>query len=71
MVPSMSAVSVLVMDCTTIGASLPTRTPPMVAVKVFLRWISAMFGLSILNQGGGKREVALVTDGGCGADLGG
>src|SRR5450759_5608057 len=38
-----SAVSVLVMDCTITGALLPTRTPPMVAVKVFLRWISAMF----------------------------
>ena len=27
-----SAVSVLVMDCTTTGASLPTRTPPTVTV---------------------------------------
>ena len=25
----MSAVSVLVIDCTTTGASLPTRTPPI------------------------------------------
>ncbi len=32
MVPSISAVSVLVIDCTTIGASLPTRTPPTEAV---------------------------------------
>ena len=36
-VPAMSAVSVLVMDCTTIGASAPTRTPPTTAVTVFLR----------------------------------
>jgi hypothetical protein len=25
------------MDCTTTGASEPTRTPPTMAVKVFLR----------------------------------
>ena len=36
-VPGMSAVSVLVMDCTITGALLPRRTPSMVAVKVFLR----------------------------------
>ena len=36
-VPGISAVSVLVMDCTTIGASDPTRTPPTTAVTVFLR----------------------------------
>jgi hypothetical protein len=35
-VPGMSAVSVLVMDCTTTGASEPTRTPPTRAVTVFL-----------------------------------
>src|SRR5215467_10519764 len=38
----MSAVSVLVIDCTTTGAALPTRTPPIGAVTVFLRWIGAM-----------------------------
>src|ERR1700680_165742 len=38
-VEGMSAVSVLVMDCTTIGASEPTRTPPTTAVTVFLRGI--------------------------------
>src|SRR4029077_2160209 len=43
MVPGMSAVSVLVMDCTITGALLPTRTPPIVAVEVFLRLISALF----------------------------
>src|SRR5580704_4721279 len=43
----MSAVSVLVMDCTTIGASEPTRTPPTMAVTVFLRGMIAM-GTSIL-----------------------
>jgi hypothetical protein len=37
MVPGMSAVSVFVMDCTITGAVLPTRTPPMEALKVFLR----------------------------------
>src|ERR1700722_5261512 len=42
MVPGMSAVSVLVIDCTMIGALLPTRTAPMVAVEVFLRRVSAM-----------------------------
>src|ERR1700722_3327928 len=45
-----SAVSVLVMDCTTIGASEPTRTPPTTAVTVFLRGIIAM-GVSILTRG--------------------
>src|SRR5258708_3618793 len=42
-VPGMSAVSVLVMDCTTIGASDPTRTPPTRAVTVFLRGILAIW----------------------------
>src|SRR5579863_4160390 len=41
-VPGMSAVSVLVMDCTTTGAADPTRTPPTRAVTVFLRWIFAI-----------------------------
>ena len=36
-VEGMSAVSVLVMDCTTTGASEPTRTPPTEAVTVALR----------------------------------
>src|ERR1700688_3448125 len=43
MVPGISAVSVLVMDCTITGALLPTRTPAMLAVEVFLRLICAMF----------------------------
>ena len=34
---AMSAVSVFVMDCTTTGASLPTRTPLIEQVTVFLR----------------------------------
>src|SRR3954462_6690849 len=42
MVPAMSAVSVLVIDCTTIGALLPTSTPPTLTVGVFLRVIMAM-----------------------------
>jgi hypothetical protein len=33
----MSAVSVFVIDCTTTGASLPTRTPLIEQVTVFLR----------------------------------
>src|SRR5207253_2141977 len=32
MVPAMSVVSVLVIDCTTMGALLPTNTPPTVNV---------------------------------------
>ena len=36
-VEGISAVSVLVIDCTTTGASEPTRTPPIEAVTVFLR----------------------------------
>src|SRR5271154_878570 len=49
-VEGMSAVSVLVMDCTTIGASEPTRTPPTTAVRVFLRGIIAI-GSFILTCG--------------------
>src|ERR1035438_9705371 len=37
MVPATSAVSVLVIDCTTTGTSQPTRTCPMLTVAVFLR----------------------------------
>src|SRR5271155_1831691 len=59
-VPGMSAVSVLVMDCTITGALLPTRTPPMVAVEVFLRWISAMFRLYFKLGLGKARGVARV-----------
>src|SRR5437660_11643405 len=40
-----SAVSVLVIDCTTTGASLPTRTPPILTVTAFLRWILAMVNI--------------------------
>jgi hypothetical protein len=36
-VPGMSAVSVLVIDCTTTGTSQPTRTCPILTVGVFLR----------------------------------
>jgi len=48
----------LVMDCTTIGASDPTRTPPTTAVTVFLRGIIAM-GAFILTRG----KKALITAG--------
>src|SRR5213592_5225611 len=37
-VPAMSAVSVLVMDWTTMGRSLPTVTPPTSTSTVFLRF---------------------------------
>ena len=36
-VPATSAVSVLVIDCTTTGTSQPTRTLPILTVGVFLR----------------------------------
>ena len=36
-VPATSAVSVLVIDCTTTGTSQPTRTCPILTVGVFLR----------------------------------
>ena len=37
-----SAVSVLVIDCTTTGASEPTRTLPIRTVGVFLRWVAGI-----------------------------
>src|SRR3954453_1502570 len=49
-VEGMSAVSVLVIDCTTIGASEPTRTPPTTAVTVFLRWVVAIAGINSLPR---------------------
>jgi hypothetical protein len=42
-VPSMSAVSVLVIDCTTTGCALPTSTPPTLAVTVLLRGLGPIF----------------------------
>jgi hypothetical protein len=42
MVPGTSAVSVLVIDCTTKGESLPTRTLPIFTVTDLLRSIVAM-----------------------------
>jgi hypothetical protein len=44
-VPSMSAVSVLVIDCTTTGCALPTSTPPTLAVTVLLRGLGPIVGL--------------------------
>src|SRR6185503_8044886 len=41
-VENTSAVSVLVMDCTTTGAPEPTRTLPMVQTTVFRRSIEAI-----------------------------
>src|SRR5579863_5362637 len=49
-VEGMSAVSVLVMDCTTIGASDPTRTPPTTAVRVFLRGIVVIGSLILTRE---------------------
>src|SRR5258708_20632316 len=37
------------MDCTTTGASEPTRTPPTTAVTVFLRWIVAIWELPVYH----------------------
>src|SRR5690349_22625158 len=45
-----SAVSVLVMDCTTTGASEPTRTPPIAQVTDLRREIGGM-ERSILTDG--------------------
>src|SRR5580658_1384126 len=53
-----SAVSVLVMDCTTMGASEPTRTPPTTTVTVFLRGIIAMETISLSR---GERGTAATT----------
>jgi hypothetical protein len=55
----MSAVSVLVMDCTTIGASEPTRTPPTATVTVFLRGIIAM-GNNSLSRGIGPFDHLII-----------
>ena len=44
-VPSTSAVSVLVMDCTTMGCPEPTGTPPMRAVTVCRRARDGMAGI--------------------------
>src|SRR5574340_1588809 len=41
-VPSTSAVSVLVMDCTTMGCALPILTPPISTETVLRRGISAI-----------------------------
>src|SRR5882724_4378689 len=54
-----SAVSVLVIDCTTTGASLPTRTPPIEALTAFLRLISAMGGLYFNTGEEGSQPQAL------------
>src|SRR5208337_2299158 len=55
MVPATSAVSVLVIDCTTTGTSQPTRTCPILTVGVFLRRISAIHPVYLqasFRQGG-------------------
>ena len=44
-VDATSAVSVLVIDCTTIGCPEPTGTPPMVAVTVVRRESGGMAGI--------------------------
>src|SRR6476469_905509 len=55
-VEATSAVSVLVMDCTTTGASDPTRTLPIVQVTVLRRWMEAM-GISSLAERAGRAGV--------------
>src|SRR5690242_7282872 len=54
----MSAVSVLVIDCTTIGAPLPTNTPPILTVGVFLRMIVAIAVMQFyhVNTGAFSRQ---------------
>src|SRR4051812_2482872 len=64
-VPGMSAVSVLVIDCTTTGASEPTRTPPTMAVTVFLRWIFAIWEVLFYHaRSGGLSHRRMVLIGG-------
>src|SRR6266542_3889486 len=49
-VPSMSAVSVLVMDWTTMGRWLPTLTPPTSTRTVFRRWGALISGVNIPSE---------------------
>src|SRR6185369_11266002 len=56
-VPAISAVSVLVMDWTTMGRSLPTLIPPTSTVTVFFRLAKLMVG-EIYH--GGRRRPPLV-----------
>src|SRR5689334_4424374 len=79
MVPSISAVSVLVIDCTTIGAPPPTATLPTMTWVVLCRAlgpatsscgiISGLFmgprisGFCDIHQGGADDAVRLVTRG--------
>jgi hypothetical protein len=77
-VPSTSAVSVLVIDCTTIGAPPPTATLPTMTWVVLCRargrrrrlaGFSGLFmgsrisGFGDIHQGGGEAAVRLVTRG--------
>src|SRR5690349_23121049 len=78
MVPSTSAVSVLVIDCTTIGAPPPTATLPTITCVVLCRgrgpatsdgFISGLFmrsrisGFGHLHQGGGSADEACAARG--------
>src|SRR6185503_109391 len=56
-VEATSAVSVFVMDCTTTGASEPTRTLPIVQVTVLRRWIEAMGIFSLAERVGNAGEL--------------
>src|SRR6266567_3933774 len=58
-VEATSAVSVLVMDCTTTGASDPTRTVPIVQATDVRRWIEAMWKVKFnrLNLGRQLRKL--------------
>src|SRR5690242_19802767 len=62
-VEATSAVSVFVMDCTTTGASEPTRTLPIVQLTVLRRWMEAM-GISSLAERG-RRALAQLGAGIC------
>src|SRR6266511_2403007 len=49
-VPAMSAVSVLVIDWTTMGRWLPTLTPPTSTRTVFRRWGALISGVNIPSE---------------------
>jgi hypothetical protein len=53
----------LVIDCTITGALLPTRTPMIEAVTVFLRWIWAMFNHHFKLWLGKEREPHMIRTG--------
>src|SRR6185437_10659934 len=57
-VDSTSAVSVLVIDWTTTGASDPTRMPPILTVTAWRRWMDGMCSFYQWNRSKGVRQMA-------------